>query len=169
MLDLDLFDTQARVIAQLKSRGIRTVCYMSAGSWEEWREDAELFPSEVIGNAYEGWPGEHWLDIRRIDLLAPLLGRRMDLCRAKGFDALEPDNIDGYTNDTGFPLGAKDQLRFNKWLASEAHERGLSIGLKNDADQADQLVGDFDWALTEDCFAEGGCAHYIYAHYIYHF
>lgn len=157
MLDLDLFETEARVVAQLNSRGIRTVCYMSAGSWEEWREDARLFPPEVIGNAYEGWPGERWLDIRRIDLLAPLLGHRMDLCKAKGFDALEPDNIDGYTNDTGFPLSAGDQIRFNKWLASEAHKRGLSVGLKNDPDQAAELAGDFDWALTEDCFAEGWC------------
>jgi hypothetical protein len=130
---------------------------MSAGSWEEWREDAPLFPPEVIGKPYEGWPGERWLDIRRIDLLAPLIESRMNLCKAKGFVAIEPDNIDGYTNETGFPLGAADQLRFNKWLASEAHRRDLSIGLKNDPDQAVELVDDFDWALTEDCFAEGWC------------
>jgi hypothetical protein len=58
----------------------------------------------VIGDPYEGWPGERWLDIRRIDLLAPLIGQRLELCRIKGFDAVEPDNIDGYTNDTGFSL-----------------------------------------------------------------
>ncbi len=157
MFDLDLFDTKAHVVARLKSRGVRTVCYLSAGSWEDWREDAALFPPEVIGDPYEGWPGERCLDIRRIDLLAPLIGQRLELCRIKGFDAVEPDNIDGYSNDTGFPLGAEDQLRFNRWLASEAHKRGLSIGLKNDPDQAAELVGDFDWALTEDCFAEEWC------------
>ena len=79
------------------------------------------------------------------------------MCQSKGFDGIEPDNIDGYDNDTGFPLTASDQLEFNRWLAAEAHARGLSIGLKNDPDQATLLLGDFDWALTEDYFAEGWC------------
>lgn len=157
MLDLDLFETGEDVVAALKSRGVYTVCYLSAGSWEAWRDDADQFPADTIGKAYEGWPGERWLDIRRIDVLAPLIGNRLDLCKAKGFDAVEPDNIDGYTNDTGFPLSAEDQIRFNRWLAAEAHRRGLSIGLKNDPDQAAALADDFDWALTEDCFAEGWC------------
>ncbi len=69
-------------------------------------------------------------------LLAPLMRARLDLCQAKGFDAVEPDNIDGYQVDggTGFPLTAGDQLRYNRWIAAEAHCRGLSIGLKNDSD-----------------------------------
>ena len=54
-------------------------------------------------------------------------------------------------------MTASNQLEFNRWLAAEAHARGLSIGLENDPDQAPQLLGDFDWALTEDCFAEGWC------------
>ena len=81
----------------------------------------------------------------------------MDLCKAKGFDGVEPDNIDGYTNDTGFPLTYQDQLDYNKWLAAEAHARGLSIGLKNDADQVGDLLPYFDWALTEDCYVDGFC------------
>ena len=157
MIDLDLFETSADSVAGLKSRGIKTVCYLNAGAWEDWREDAKNFPPSVLGNAYDNWPGERWLDIRRIEKLAPLIGRRMDLCKAKGFDGVEPDNIDGYDNETGFPLDGADQLRFNLWLASQAHKRGLSIGLKNDADQVSELAGDFDWALTEDCFAEEWC------------
>jgi hypothetical protein len=47
---------------------------------------------------------EKWLDIRRIDLLAPILRARLDLCNVKGFDAIEPDNIEIYDNNTGFPL-----------------------------------------------------------------
>jgi hypothetical protein len=127
------------------------------GSWEEWRPDAEQFPDEVIGDRYEGWPGERWLDIRRLDLLAPILQARLDLCQAKGFDGVEPDNMDGYDNDTGFPLTYDDQLTFNLWLAAEAHARGLSIGQKNAPEQVADLLPVFDWALTEDCFAEGWC------------
>jgi hypothetical protein len=141
----------------LHARGRKVVCYISVGSWEEWRPDADQFPPAVIGNDYEGWPGEKWLDIRQIDQLAPIMRARLDACRAKGFDGIEPDNIDGYTNDTGFPLTAQHQLTYNIWLANEAHERGLSIGLKNDPDQVVELLPYFDWALTEDCFDQGWC------------
>jgi hypothetical protein len=157
MYDVDLFDTPASVVDALHAQGRKVVCYISVGSWENWRPDANQFPPQVIGADYAGWPGEKWLDIRRLDLLAPILRARFDQCRAKGFDALEPDNIDGYTNHTGFPLTAQDQLNYNVWLANEAHARGLSIGLKNDADQAAELLPYFDWALTEDCFDQGWC------------
>ena len=155
--DLDLFDNDAGVIAALHAQGRKVICYISAGSWEEWRPDADQFPAGVIGRDYAGWPGEKWLDIRQIEALAPVMRARLDLCRDKGFDGIEPDNIDGYTNDTGFPLTEADQLSYNRWLADEAHARGLSIGLKNDPDQAADLLPYFDWALTEDCFAEGWC------------
>jgi len=155
--DVDLFEAPAEVIAELHARGRRAICYLSAGSFEEWRPDAESFPRELIGRAYAGWPGEWWLDIRQLEVLAPILKARLDLCRAKGFDGVETDNLDGYQAATGFALTAQDQLRFNRWLAAEAHARGLSIGLKNDPEQVMDLADDFDWALVEDCFAQGWC------------
>ena len=157
MYDIDLFENDASVIAALHAQRRKVVCYVSVGSWEDWRPDEDQFPASVIGDDYEGWPGENWLDIRQIELLAPVMRARLDLCRDKGFDGIEPDNIDGYTNDTGFPLTYEDQIRYNLWLADEAHARGLSIGLKNDPDQVADLLPYFDWALTEDCFAEGWC------------
>lgn len=155
--DIDLFDNDASVVAALHAAGRKVVCYLNAGSWEDWRPDADLFPPDVLGKDYAGWPGERWLDIRRIDRLAPIMRARLDQCRAKGFDGIEPDNIDGYANDTGFPLAYRDQLVYNRWLAAEAHRRGLSIGLKNDPEQVTDLLAYFDWALTEDCFAQGWC------------
>ncbi len=157
MYDIEMFDHDATVVSTLHAQGRKTVCYISVGSWEEWRPDADLFPDAVLGSDYEGWSGERWLDIRRIDLLAPVMNARLDECASKGFDGIEPDNIDGYTSDTGFPLTYEDQLSCNIWLAGEAHARGLSIGLKNDSDQVADLLPHFDWALTEDCFAEGWC------------
>jgi len=157
MFDVDLFDNEAGLVASLHARGSKVVCYISVGSWEDWRPDADQFPASVIGKDYEGWPGEKWLDIRQINALAPIMRARLDQCAAKGFDAVEPDNIDGYANDTGFPLTYQDQLAYNIWLAHEAHARGLSIGLKNDADQVADLLPYFDWAMTEDCFDEGWC------------
>jgi hypothetical protein len=81
----------------------------------------------------------------------------MDLCTSKGFDGIELDNVDGYTNPTGFPLTAADQLAFNRNLASSAHARNLSVALKNDLDQVPDLVGQFDWALNEQCFEFDEC------------
>jgi endo-alpha-1,4-polygalactosaminidase (GH114 family) len=157
MYDIDLFDNAASVVADLHTAGHKVICYINVGSWEDWRPDKFQFPSEVIGKDYEGWEGERWLDIRQIELLAPVMRARFDRCQAEGFDGIEADNMDSYTNITGFPLTYADQLRYNLWLANEAHKRGLAIGLKNDPDQAEDLVDDFDWAMTEDCFAEGWC------------
>jgi hypothetical protein len=156
--DLDLFETPASTVSALHAGGKKVICYISVGSWEDWRPDAGDFPSGVLGNDYEGWPGEKWLDIRQIDTLAPIMRARLDLCKQKGFDAVEPDNIEGYDNNSGFPLTAQDQLAYNIWLANEAHARGLSIGLKNDPAQVNDLLTYFDWALTEDCFDQGWCA-----------
>ena len=158
MYDIDLFENDAATVAALQAQGRKVICYLSAGSWEDWRPDADAFPSEVLGNDYEGWPGEKWLDIRQIELLAPIMRARLDQCAAKGFDGVEPDNIDAYTSDTGFPLTYQHQLHYNRWLAAEAHARGLSIGLKNDDEQVADLLSHFDWALTEDCFAQDWCS-----------
>ena len=110
MYDIDLFDTDGSLVATLQGEGRKVVCYVNAGGWKEWRPDASLFPEELIGANLDEWEGERWLDIRRLDLLAPIMEARIDLCEAKGFDGIEPDNVDGYLNDTGFPLTYEEQL-----------------------------------------------------------
>ena len=149
LYDVDLFETPASTVAELHARGARVVCYFSAGS--------TTGNGPLAGKRLEGWPDERWLDIRRLDVLGPVIERRLDLCARKGFDGVEPDNVDGYANRSGFPLRAAHQLRFNRFLAREAHERGLSIGLKNDLDQVRALEPHFDWALNEQCFEYREC------------
>jgi hypothetical protein len=102
-----------------------------------------------LGNT-NGWPGEKWLDIRS-NTVKQLMAARVDMIKQKGFDAVEPDNIDGYSNNTGFPLTAQDQLNYNEWIAAQCHARGLSVGLKNDIEQAVTLQPYFDWDLNEEC------------------
>lgn len=157
MYDIDLFDTPSFVIEQLKSEGRIVICYFNAGSHEDWRPDAGQFPVEVIGAPLNEWPGERWLDIRQIDVLAPVMLARLDLAADKGCNGVEPDNVDGYANKTGFPVMAEDQIAYNRWLAEEAHTRGLSVGLKNTLDLVPDLVGNFDWALNEQCFQREEC------------
>ncbi len=157
VFNLDLFETSPQTIADLHRRGIWVMCYFSAGSYEDWRPDADLFPPQTLGSPLQGWPGEFWLDIRRLDLLAPILEARLDLAVQKGCDGVDPDNVNAYTNETGFPLTAGDQLRFNRYLADQAHRRGLAVGLKNDLEQIPDLLPDFDWALNEECFSYREC------------
>ncbi|PNV34933.1 endo alpha-1,4 polygalactosaminidase [Streptomyces sp. DH-12] len=146
--DIDGFDHSAQTVARLHRDGRKVICYLSTGAWEDFRPDADGFPESVLGRG-NGWEGERWLDIRRTDVLEPLMAERLGMCRDKGFDAVEPDNMDGYRDRTGFPLTAADQLRYNRLIARLAHERGMAVGLKNDLDQIPDLVGDFDFAVNE--------------------
>jgi endo-alpha-1,4-polygalactosaminidase (GH114 family) len=155
--ELDLFDTSADQIKALNARGVRTICYVNAGAWENWRVDSRDFPATAIGRNFSGWPGERWVDVRQIDQLGPLLRKRIELCRSKGFDGIEFDNVDGYANRTGFPLTAKDQLAFIRWLAGEAKKAKLAVGLKNSLELVPDLVGEFDFAISESCFTQGQC------------
>ncbi|MFB6810300.1 endo alpha-1,4 polygalactosaminidase [Streptomyces sp. NPDC056387] len=154
--DVDGFNTTKEQVAGLRQAGRRTVCYLSTGAWEEFRPDAGAFPKALLGKG-NGWEGERWLDVRGLTELEPLMAKRFDMCRDKGFDAVEPDNMDGYRNETGFPLTADDQLKYNRLIAKLAHDRGLAVGLKNDLDQIPQLVGDFDFAVNEQCFEYDEC------------
>ena len=149
LYDVDLFETSTSTVAALHARGARVICYFSAGSTTS--------DGRLAGERLEGWPDERWLDIRRLDVLGPIIERRLDLCARKGFDGVEPDNVDGYANRSGFPLRAHQFWSVNRFLAREAHERGLSIGLKNDLDQVRALEPHFDWALNEQCFEYREC------------
>lgn len=156
MYDIDLFDTPDATIQSLQADDREVICYFSAGSREEWRADADDFPEEVIGKKLQGWDGEHWLDINS-DTVRDIMKTRLDLAVEQGCDGVEPDNVDGYANNTGFPLNATEQLKYNRFLADEAHIRGLSVGLKNDLGQVADLVEWFDWALNEECVSYDEC------------
>jgi endo-alpha-1,4-polygalactosaminidase (GH114 family) len=152
--DIDLHVDQS-IIDELHVKGRKVIGYISVGSYEDWRSDKDKFPHEVLGRDYEGWKGEKWLDIRQIDKLAPIMLARLELCKSKGFDAVEPDNMEVHDNNTGFPITYEEQLKYALWLADEAHKRGLAIGVKNAPDQVKDLVDHFDFAITEDAFYYG--------------
>jgi hypothetical protein len=156
MYDIDMFDNDASVVSSLHGKSRHVLCYISAGTWEDWRPDADKFPSYVTGRQ-NGWPGERWLDIRRLDVLGPIMSARLDLCKQKGFDGVEPDNVNGYTKLTGFHLTYRDQLKYNTFLAKAAHARGLAVALKNDVGQVQDLVAYFDFSLDEQCFQYREC------------
>jgi len=150
LYDIDLFDSNKTLIQSLQNEGKKVICYFSAGSYEDWREDKEAFANDVLGKELDGWEGEKWLDIRN-DKLAPIMRARLDLAVEKGCNGVDPDNVNGYLNDTGFNLSADDQLAYNKFIANEARKRGLSVALKNDMEQIEELEPYFDFSVNEQC------------------
>lgn len=153
-IDIDAFESTKELVAKLQKKGKKVIAYISVGTVEDWRLDKDNFPKEIIGKRYIGWQGERWIDIKQIDKLAPIILSRLDMIKDKGFDAVEPDNIDGFETNTGFDITREDTIKFCKWLINEAHKRGLSIGQKNVSSISNELVEYFDWILIEDAFAD---------------
>jgi hypothetical protein len=156
MYDLDLFETTPEQIAGLHAAGRVVVCYFSAGTFENGRPDAASFSAADLGKTLPDWPDERWLDVRS-DGVRTIMTERLDLAARKACDGVEPDNVDAYANDSGFPLGEAEQLDYNRFIAKEAHARGLSVGLKNAVGLVAQLEPSFDWALNEECLAFSEC------------
>ncbi|NNM50773.1 MAG: endo alpha-1,4 polygalactosaminidase [Pseudomonadales bacterium] len=157
--EIDLFDTPSTTIRLWQQQSMHVICYFSAGTRESWRPDSASFSQAVIGLADAGWSGENWIDIRSLQVRQIMLAR-LDLAVSKGCDGVDPDNVNGYTNATGFPLTAQDQLDFNVVLANAAHSRGLATALKNDSPQIALLANYVDFAINEQCHESGDCQLY---------
>ncbi|MGW1465762.1 endo alpha-1,4 polygalactosaminidase [Streptomyces sp. NPDC002308] len=155
--DIDGFENSAADVDRLHRAGRKVICYINVGAWEDFRSDKAAFPASVLGSG-DDWDGERWLDVRQIAVLRPIMAKRFDMCRAKGFDAVEPDLVEAYNNDSGFDLTAGDQLAYNRMIAKLAHERGMAVGLKNDLPQIPALLKDFDFAVNEECAEFDECA-----------
>lgn len=154
--DVDLVETPVSTIAELRADGRVVICYFSAGSYEEWREDASRYPADAIGEPLDDWPDERWVDVRD-ETVRTIQLDRLDLAAAKGCDGVEPDNVAAHDDDTGFGFTLEDQLDFNRFLADGAHERGLLIGLKNALSQIPDLVDHYDFAVNEECHEYEEC------------
>lgn len=155
--DFDGFDNSAATVAAFHARGQHVICYIDVGTWENWRSDAHKFPGSVLGND-NGWPGERWLDIRQLRILEPIMTARFQMCRAKRFDAVEPDNMDGWENGTGFRVTARDQLVDHEWVARKVHSLGMAVFQKNDPEQAATLEPYFDGVIEEQCHQYQECS-----------
>ncbi|KAK5704481.1 hypothetical protein LTR17_021863 [Elasticomyces elasticus] len=98
-LDGDLFDNASNGSWPIiKAAGYKTICYFSAGSYEDWRPDANDFLPADLGDPLDGWPGEKWLNTISLDV-RKIMQARLDLAVKQGCDAVDPDNIDAYDND----------------------------------------------------------------------
>ncbi|MDR6974433.1 hypothetical protein J2X68_001111 [Streptomyces sp. 3330] len=150
--------------------GLYNICYVNAfqaqpGAEGEWASDLLLRDSS--GNVVydEDW-GEALLDIsttaKRLRI-ADRIGARIDGCRDKGFQAVEPDNYDSYTR-SGNRLTANNAQAFIKLLSTRAHADGLAIAQKNTSELAGtRTANGLDFAVAEECGQYDECGDYTRA------
>jgi hypothetical protein len=167
--DIDGENSTAADVAAIHAAGAIAVCYVDTGTLEMGRSDYSQFPASVIGPVVSGWPMENWLLVTAANqaVILPLMQARFEnWCRSKGFDAIEADNMDGWTNITQIPEA--DNITYDLAIGQLAHAASLSIGLKNvmtdlDATQYPSFLANFDWALNEQCYEYSECGVYTAA------
>jgi hypothetical protein len=156
VFDVDLFDTPVSTITTLHTNGKKVICYFSAGSYENWRRDqAEFLPSDK-GNPLDGWPGEWWLNTSSPNV-RNIMTNRIILAATNSCDGVDPDNVDGYDNDNGLNLTTASAIDYMTFLSTQAHSRGLAIGLKNAAEIVSSVLPNVEWQINEQCLQYDEC------------
>ncbi|WP_425148116.1 endo alpha-1,4 polygalactosaminidase [Deinococcus sp.] len=169
IIDLDGFTISAAKVSQLKAQGLYVACYLDVGSYESYRPDAKSYPDYLKLQTDPQWPDESFLDVTDVfkpnSVLAAILNKRFQMCKDKGFDAIDPDNLQNDDNVSGGRITHQQQLDFNGWVADQAHAHGLAVFQKNGPDkilQTDRtgkmMVEKFDAILNEQCQEYSECA-----------
>jgi hypothetical protein len=154
-LDVDVFvadfQTDTAVIRGLHDAGRIVMCYFSAGTAEEFRDDWERFPENALGAELPDYPNERFVDVRD-DTVRAIMEDRVIAAEAAGCDGIHPSGLAVFGASTGLDFDRAAQLDYNRWLAETVHARGLSIGLVDgDTSLAEALVADFDWTVVWSC------------------
>lgn len=95
--DLDMFDNDISAFETLQKAGKKVICYFSAGSWEDWRDDKDKWNKADLGKGLDGWEGERWVNLSASGV-HDVMKERINLAWRKGCDAIDPDNVDGYVS-----------------------------------------------------------------------
>ncbi len=96
--------------------------------------------------------------------LSMIVGSWMATCARKGFQAVEPDNLDSWQRSQG-RLTQADNVAFARALIRRAHHAGLAIAQKNTSElaRAGRRAG-FDFAIAEECQVYSECGAYTRAY-----
>ncbi|MER5326631.1 endo alpha-1,4 polygalactosaminidase [Streptosporangium roseum] len=159
-------------VKAIHARGAKAICYVDAGSIEEFRPDYQQFVNwhkshgnSLLGKPFsEEFPNERWANINndkgQRDFLLRMMEARVAKCAAAGFDGVEFDVVHAHEEGksvTGWDISPATQLVYNRALADMAHKSGLSVALKNDLSQIPDLVSSFDYAVNEECMEWKEC------------
>ena len=158
-------------VAAIHANGAKAICYIDAGGAESFRPDFAQYDAFntncngcLFGKPVAGFRNEFWVNINndqgQRDFILGRIGARLDRCVANGFDGVEMDVVDAWSNRTGLTISADTQLLFNSALANLAHGKGLTVALKNDVEQVPDLAPYFDYAINEQCQQYSECGNY---------
>jgi hypothetical protein len=89
--DIDLFDNPTSTMKGLKAAGKIVICYFSAGTAEDWRDDYRDFAATDLGKVLPEWPNEKWIQTGS-QSIRNIMAKRIKLAADKGCDAIDPDN-----------------------------------------------------------------------------
>jgi endo-alpha-1,4-polygalactosaminidase (GH114 family) len=154
--DIDLFDNPTSTISALHAQNRSVICYFSAGSYENFRPDSDQFKRSDYAKELDGWPGEYWLNTNSSNVRR-IMSNRLALAASKGCDGVDPDNVDGYDNDTGLDLTTSDAIDYLTFLAIGAHSLNMSLGLKNAGEIVNQTIDMMQWEVNEQCVQYDEC------------
>lgn len=161
--DIDGIENPASTVAALHRSGDKVICYIevgSAGNYYPAADEgipvtyyAQLAAAGDLGSKVPGYP-ESYLNINAASTVSIIKSMIRQQCAAKGFDAVEPDIDDSYTDTTGFTITEAENETYDETLGAYAHGLGLAWGQKNgDSDPAFSaaLEPTTDFLLTEEC------------------
>ena len=134
------------------------VCYLDL-AWENYRPDSHLFPNRTLGKVYYGYANERWVDFRQLNALKPMLNERIKMCAAKGFDAVELDDIDSFdpASTSGFHLTIGDARNYLAYADNLIHQHGMTVMWKNSAYLSSWGRRYTDGAVVEECYVYNEC------------
>jgi hypothetical protein len=138
--------------------GEYAVCYVNAFQ----SQPEEPWPRSLVLRRFEDpdWPGEHPIDYStpaQRKRATRFVARRVRRCAAKGFRAVEYDNLDAWTRYPDAPNTRRDTIAYAHRLIRAAHRRGLAAAQKNTVEL--HGVG-FDFAVVEECGRYRECGQY---------
>jgi hypothetical protein len=152
--------------------GRYNICYVNvyqtqpdeAAWWKAHHPDLLLTKANGSYVGDPDWPGEILLDTStaaKRSGIAAIEDGWINGCAAKGFTAIEPDNLDSYTRSGG-RLTKAQNVALAVVLATHAHGAGLAYAQKNDTDitASDKAKVGFDFAIAEECGFYNECDSY---------
>jgi hypothetical protein len=168
--DIDGIVNPASTVKALHRLHDKVICYIeigAAGNYYSAAQEgipvtyfAQLQAAGDLGAAEPGFP-EFYLNINTRSTFRIIKTMIRQQCFRKGFDAVEPDIDDSYTDATGFKITEAENIRFDKMLGAYAHKLGLAWGQKNgdnDPQFSAALEPTADFLIDEECNFFDTCA-----------
>ena len=151
-----------------------SICYINAFQTQPDEDGVDRpderanWPSELVLSEFgddPNWDGEYLVDLSTVSrryLATQHVATMIDTCAAKGFDAVEFDNLDSWTR-FAVPFDQDEAVAYAAALTGYAHSVGLAAGQKNTPELGAEVSLDaigFDFAIAEECGRFDECEAY---------